>query len=416
MMKNKLLFLLVFGVMFFTSCSDDDDTTWKKIPQGEISAENITLNINGDQASTGTVQMTVKNESEAVLNLKNVIPGYTEIPVDVTLEKQADNSFTFVGEKGMTTPPSMLARAEVSTPVILYVRVEGKVSLDGKASVTAATRLAEVAQGGLVGSWDLLRKPTMVGENTLTSAPLLVTWSAIDSEKPNMEEAANVVNLFGSSALSGLLNQITFHEDGNITAEYWTETSLEDIFGGMDEDGNFIALHEKWLDSPKGLVFWYVKNDVIYIVPNIDAIIKQINKDNGGEIVGSTEDMMTKLTAILEQLGNYNINVDGLLPTVMEWATTGIPLKYGVDNGSLKVYVDKDMATPFMTALLPALDVLQVYIDKIMASEDENDKQTAGLIKLAFQIIGIEKLTDIQTIWAENTANFELSLNFVTKK
>lgn len=80
MMKNKLLFLLVFGVMFFTSCSDDDDTTWKKIPQGEISAENITLNINGDQASTGTVQMTVKNESEAVLNLKNVIPGYTEIP------------------------------------------------------------------------------------------------------------------------------------------------------------------------------------------------------------------------------------------------------------------------------------------------------------------------------------------------
>jgi hypothetical protein bfra3_18821 len=416
MMKNKLLFLLVFGVMFFTSCSDDDDTTWKKIPQGEISAENITLNINGDQASTGTVQMTVKNESEAVLNLKNVIPGYTEIPVDVTLEKQADDSFTFVGEKGMTTPPSMLARAEASTPVILYVRVEGKVSLDGKASVTAATRLAEVAQGGLVGSWDLLRKPTMVGENTLTSAPLLVTWSAIDSEKPNMEEAANVVNLFGSSALSGLLNQITFHEDGNITAEYWTETSLEDIFGGMDEDGNFIALHEKWLDSPKGLVFWYVKSDVIYIVPNIDAIIKQINKDNGGEIVGSTEDMMTKLTAILEQLGNYNINVDGLLPTVMEWATTGIPLKYGVDNGSLKVYVDKDMATPFMTALLPALDVLQEYVDQILASEDENDKQTASLIKLALGLLGIDKLTDIQTIWAENTANFELSLNFVTKK
>ena len=415
-MKNKLLFLLVFGVMFFTSCSDDDDTTWKKIPQGEISAENITLNINGDQASTGTVQMTVKNESEAVLNLKNVIPGYTEIPVDVTLEKQADDSFTFVGEKGMTTPPSMLARAEASTPVILYVRVEGKVSLDGKASVTAATRLAEVAQGGLVGSWDLLRKPTMVGENTLTSAPLLVTWSAIDSEKPNMEEAANVVNLFGSSALSGLLNQITFHEDGNITAEYWTETSLEDIFGGMDEDGNFIALHEKWLDSPKGLVFWYVKSDVIYIVPNIDAIIKQINKDNGGEIVGSTEDMMTKLTAILEQLGNYNINVDGLLPTVMEWATTGIPLKYGVDNGSLKVYVDKDMATPFMTALLPALDVLQEYVDQILASEDENDKQTASLIKLALGLLGIDKLTDIQTIWAENTANFELSLNFVTKK
>lgn len=142
------------------------------------------------------------------------------------------------------------------------------------------------------------------------------------------------------------------------------------------------ALHEKWLISPKGLVFWYVKSDVIYIVPNIDAIIKQINKDNGGEIVGSTEDMMTKLTAILEQLGNYNINVDGLLPTVMEWATTGIPLKYGVDNGSLKVYVDKDMATPFMTALLPALDVLQEYVDQILASEDENDKQTASLLNL----------------------------------
>ena len=362
MMKNKFLFLLVLGLVFLAGCSDDDEPEWKKIPQEEISAQNIALEINGEKASSGTVQMTVKSESEAVLNMKNVIPGYAEIPVEVTLEKLADNSFAFTGEKGLTTPPAMMTvRSTASVPVILYVKVDGKVSLDGKASVTATTRLAETAQGGLAGSWNLQLTSTTV-DNALVAAPLFITWTALDAEKPNMEFAANVVNLFGSAALVNLLNQVTFHEDGNITAKYWSEITMEDIFNGMGDDGSFVVAHDKWLTSSKGLAFWYVKNNMIYIIPNIDAIIAQVNKDNGGENVVKTEDM----TVLLEKLGEYGINVEALLPVVMEWASTGVPLKYDAQGSTLKLYVDKEMVAPFMAALLPALEVLQKEVDKIL--------------------------------------------------
>ena len=126
-MKNKFLLLLILGVTFFVSCSDDDDKAWKNIPQDEIEIQKVTFEVNGEQATTGTLQMAVKNGSEAVLTLKNVIPGYATIPVNVKLEEQADDSFVFSGEEGLTTPPAMLIVRSDAKPVILNVKVEGKI-------------------------------------------------------------------------------------------------------------------------------------------------------------------------------------------------------------------------------------------------------------------------------------------------
>ena len=97
MKKNLLyyLFVVLCTATLFTSCSDDDDKAWKNIPQDEIEIQKVTFEVNGEQATTGTLQMAVKNGSEAVLTLKNVIPGYATIPVNVKLEEQADDSFVF---------------------------------------------------------------------------------------------------------------------------------------------------------------------------------------------------------------------------------------------------------------------------------------------------------------------------------
>ncbi len=72
------------------------------------------------------------------------------------------------------------------------------------------------------------------------------------------------------------------------------------------------------------------------------------------------------------------------------------------------------MAAPFITPLLPALDKLQEDMEKIIeAGEDEN---TIEMIQLVLGVLQIEKLTDIKTIWEENTNEFEISLNFVSAK
>ena len=418
-MKKNLfyLFALICSMSLFTACSDDEDTAWKEIPQTEIPAgtEGVTLNVNGVASSTGSVQMTVKNESEAVLNLKGVIPGYAEVPVNVELQKQSDGSFNFAGEANLTTPPSMTKMA-ATAPAIFIVSVNGNITKEGKAAVTATTNLSEQAQGGLAGTWNLLNKLPMTETGGIATAPLWITWSAIDAEKANMESAAYMLNvLAGTSIIYNLLGNVTFNADGNITANYNStkELDMETVMGymeGMESDENntvatLLKMNKSWADSPKNLAYWYTKDNLLYVVPNIAAILKQVAADNGGAGADSGLD----LEAILAMLAEYNINVTALLPKIQEWMTTGIPLKYTASADGLKVYVDKEMAAPFVEALLPALDVLQPKIDAILADPDQ--AETAFLIQMAFGMLGIEGLSDIQTVWNENTKEFEIALN-----
>ncbi len=237
----------------------------------------------------------------------------------------------------------------------------------------------------------------------MSASPLFLIWSAIDKEQPNMENAANMINLFGSMAVYNLLNQVTFHEDGNITAKYWDG---EFTMAGADDNGVLKASHEDWSVSPKNLAFWYARNEMLYIVPNINAILQQVGEDNEEIDINDPE----SLNAILEKLNEYNIDINAILPSIMGWMTTGIPVKYTKNGSDLKISVDKQMVEPFMKALLPALEVLQVKLDEILA---DPTNENSFMIKMVLGMLQIEKLTDIKTIWEQNTAEFDLSLNFV---
>lgn len=403
-MKKNLfyLFVLICSMSLFAACSsdNDEDTAWKQIPETEISGDNAVLKINDEVRASGSMQMKVQNATEATVNLKNVLPGYSEISVPVELKKQADGSYLFAGKSSLSTPPSMMTKSTAPAFVIYDLSLQGNITLDGKASAQLTSKLNSAAQGELTGTWKLQTKVTS-DKGAVAAAPLFLVWSALEIGKPNLEQAANLVNLFGSMALVNVLNQVTFGEDGNITAKYWSDVDMNDIMGGADDNGNLNSSHTEWLDSPKGLAFWYAKDGMLYVVPSISAILKKA----GTEGNASTSD----LTAVMAKLAAYGVNVETLMPTVMQWMTTGIPLKYNVDGNALKVYVDKVMVTPFVEALLPALPKLQVELEKILADPNNGN---AGMIKMALAMMGIEKLTDIETIWKENTKDFNLSLNF----
>lgn len=418
MRKNLFyVFALVCSMGLFTACSDDDDKSWQEIPQTEIPAgtEGVTFKVNGTEYSTGSVQMTVKNSSEAVVSLKNVIPGYGEVPVSVDLQKQSDGSFNFAGETNLTTPPSMVTRMPQTAPTIFIVSLDGNITKEGKVTVTATTNLSERAQGGLAGTWNLLGKFPQNEMGMATTAPLWITWSAKDAEKPNLENAAYMISaLMGTSIMYNLLGNVTFGADGNITANYnnTKELDMETVMGylnGMNyDDENNITLaklNKNWADSPKNLAYWYAKDGLLYVVPNIAAIMKQVGADSGNEGVAGGFD----LASLIGMLKEYNIDATALLPYIQQWMSTGIPLKYTASADGLKVYVDKEMAAPFIEALLPALSVLQSKIDAILA--DPGQKDTAILIKMAFGLIGINSLSDIQTVWNENTNELEIALN-----
>ena len=288
-------------------------------------------------------------------------------------------------------------------PAIFNLSVRGNLTAAGKVTLAAESALTTEAQGGLSGTWRLLPAPVTdpaTGMPALT--PIFMVWTAIDAAKPNMEQGSMLVNLFGSMVLFDVLDAITLHPDGNITARYWPEIGM----GGTDENGNFVASHDEWLESPKNnLAFWYVKDDRFYVVPDIAAILRQTAEDNGG--AGEQEIDPAQL---MEQLKAFGVDTETLQAALEEWAVTGIPLRYAKQGDSLKLFVDKQMVAPFMEALLPALPKLDEMLAPILADpENEN----AALIQMAFAMLGIEKLADIQTIWNTNTADFELSINLV---
>lgn len=134
-MKKNLfyLFALICSVSLFTACSDDDeDNSWKELPQGELTADKIDLKLNGTNA-TGNVSFIATSSQAAQVTLKNVIDGYSDVAVDVALEKQADGSYSFTGTKDIATKPVTKA---VNTPApFLKVAISGSVYSDGKATM-----------------------------------------------------------------------------------------------------------------------------------------------------------------------------------------------------------------------------------------------------------------------------------------
>lgn len=161
-MKKGLLYLLMFimGSVIFTACSDDDDPNWKKLPE-EVSGENADLKINGSSTG-GTIKLDVKNESEAVLNLNNVIPGCETVAVNVEMMEQEDGSFNF---KGNQEVEGIEVRSTENTAKNKYdVNVSGNVTLEGKLKADLNIKLI----------------PSSLGSRTYNGATLKLTYS--DSE------------------------------------------------------------------------------------------------------------------------------------------------------------------------------------------------------------------------------------------
>lgn len=145
-MKKRLFYLAAFiccaGVL--ASCSkDNENTSWKQLPQNEISASDASLTVNGAASTAGSLQLSVLNAEQGTLTLKNVVGGYASIPIDVTLVRQSDDSYTYSGEKALSTAPVK------SEGTVLTVKVSGTATTAGK--LTASVTLSGV--GLLAGTY-----------------------------------------------------------------------------------------------------------------------------------------------------------------------------------------------------------------------------------------------------------------------
>lgn len=396
MKKNLFLFLvLLCSVTLFVGCGDDEDTSWQQIPKEEIKGDKATLQVNGETVTEGSVKFETKSAEQAVVTLSNVIIAYPEVAVDVTMEKQADGSYNFSGEKGMTTAPG--TRAAATTPVIATVKVTGNITLDGKVKVEAATVVND--SKGWAGTYGLMAmergeinsRSYMNGKiiekkiqdfvSTACYSIAEVSLPPAGSAKTDTISALSIEKfpLTFRRALGCVLPQVlksvTLQSDGNIVASYSSNAVTFKPGWTMSEknvtDADIASFTEgrTWLNSPKNLAYWFEKEGKLYVKLNVPSIVAQAMSGGGQSnpalagaintvLSGSVSDIKTLLKSLaatpgLEMVGMLADLKDETLTMLLNWIKNGVPLNVSTEGEHTYIYLDREALTPII-AELPA--------------------------------------------------------------
>ncbi len=354
---------------------------------GTYDGDNLTLTYSGSTLPGKTVYYSVTG-SVPILTLVNVIPG--ELSTSIAGVYATNGAFS--------------GTATTDNATVSY---EGQIAASGGMTLALDVTLNDNAQGGLAGTWALT---TALGVDfnsfEVSKLPFMIDWTITGTD---MTQTNYGLSMMISSPLTEFLSNVTFNADGNITAKYATELCDELKAAGYSDfmswantpnidmtTYSFKAINSTWLESPLNMAMWYVNDGQLYILPILENILAQVIADRGSStvtILGADFDL-TSLDAetIIALAGYIGISSE----TITEWLTYGIPVKYDTqDDGSLKIYVDKDMIDPIMTALLP---FITTYGDTLLGDYSDYISALFGF-----------NLSDLSTIW-EYTTGFDLAL------
>lgn len=328
MKKNFLyLFTVLCTLSFFTACSDDDDdpkdptvldvnTAYSgdkldlKYGDSALLGKEITFDTKDGKTATITMkglfnlsellaQLMPKSTAAAPSMAPGVIPGEVTTTISNVPLILSGETYTFEGE---------------------YTGASGvKASYSGevkKDKLTMAVK-ATMPTNDLVGTWALAPFAPTTGSLPMVMAwksetPLKIDAHMLDENIPagtiidiKIEDllAKMNVNPMVSGLLTGVLQSITYQEDGNIVASYKKA-------GASD-----------WATSPINLAQYYIANGKMYVQLNIAQIM---------DLVASSKADNNPLAGL------------------MAYLSAGVPLNYTVANGTAQIKADTELLLPLM--------------------------------------------------------------------
>ena len=330
MKKNFLyLFTVLCTLSFFTACSDDDDPKDPNVLDVNAAYSGDKLDLKyGDSALLGkeitfdtkdgkTATITMKglfNLSELLAQLMpkstaaapsmapGVIPGEVTTTISNVPLILSGETYTFEGEYTGASGVKATYSGEVK-----------------KDKLTMAVK-ATMPTNDLVGTWALAPFAPTTGSLPMVMAwksetPLKIDAHILDEYIPagtiidiKIEDllAKMNVNPMVSGLLTGVLQSITYQEDGNIVASYKKA-------GASD-----------WATSPINLAQYYIANGKMYVQLNIAQIM---------DLVASSKADNNPLAGL------------------MAYLSAGVPLSYTVENGKAQITADKELLLPILGLL-----------------------------------------------------------------
>lgn len=321
------LFCAVSLMCVFTACDDDDEAaTW---PDGsEISAlyENkstslpesnkLMLTYSGGELIGKGVYLKAE---ENTLVLYNVFPAEKETFIyNVPLTAAADG-YTFAGSS-TTAAGTPFDYAGKVMPGVMALNLTNVV----------------MPKNTMTGQWKLNKRN-----------PLQIKWEVEPFEMTDeigevitytTEESQSLAGLVGAVLggfiLPQMVDTLTFRNDGNIQADYKGLEAME------------------WQKSPLNLCRYYVRDNKLYIVLDLQMILKTVQTTKA-------ETAINKKSLSIEE-------IKILVGQVMKWGQQGIPLAVDGSNLKSKLTLEKEQLLPFF----PLLSVLIESIPESSGSDN----------------------------------------------
>ena len=406
----RKLFYVACTTFFLTSCEEtyNDKLFWP----GELSQEygsyikpsTLDLTYSGEKLIGKTVSFQTEDSKKGTLTLNDIIPGEKETSFRINLSEQEDN-YTFSGETvsgagatvkyaGSITPKTMKLDLNVTMPQNQWIKTY---------------QMSELTRGR---GKDVVRNQT-TGEYEWGESDNQILTAALytDMDLEMVKEAGSlyatvsvIIKGMGGYLLPQLLKSVTLESDGNITAEYTSdELQLgEQKFSEIDMDNpasqqqviNFIMMKlmfntlsadditaatqgRNYAESPRGLAFWYLKNDLLYVKLNLPGIISLAMQGQGqtvdAHLIAGIADAILKSNPFLLKtlLGIVSESLDNSLLSMIanmdhqsfqmffSWIKEGIPMQIEKENGHTHIYLNREALSPliaFIPNLQPAME------------------------------------------------------------
>ena len=401
----RKLFYVACTTFFLASCEEtyNDKLFWP----GELSQEygsyikpsTLDLTYSGEKLIGKTVSFQTEDSKKGTLTLNDIIPGEKETSFLINLSEQEDN-YTFSGETvsgagatvkyaGSITPKTMKLDLNVTMPQNQWIKTY---------------QMSELTRGR---GKDVVRNQT-TGEYEWGESDNQILTAALytDMDLEMVKDAGSlyatvsvIIKGMGGYLLPQLLKSVTLESDGNITAEYTSdELQLgEQKFSEIDMDNpasqqqliNFIMMKlmfntlsadditaatqgRNYAESPRGLAFWYLKNDLLYVKLNLPGIISLAMQGQGqtvdAHLIAGIADAILKSNPFLLKtlLGVVSESLDNSLLSMIanmdhqsfqmffSWIKEGIPMQIEKENGHTHIYLNREALSPLI-AFIPHL-------------------------------------------------------------
>lgn len=387
-MKKRLLFCLMAGLAcggFFTSCSDDDDPTTDEVVICPIAqttytdASGLVLTYSGQPVLGKQVVFTpdANDGSKATLTISGVL----DLSSFTGLMNSRENASATLAAPGVIP-------GQTTTNLTVDLTVSGdEVSFEGTTDQDGCTIAYEgsASEGGLTLNLNVTMPANDLTGSTWTisgEAPIHFVW---ESDKqisivPGMLDMpiGDIINLalsfplLGEQTVNGALTQVfhsvTFGTDGNITAEY--KKNMTDA---------------EWATSPLNVAQYTANSGSLRLFLNPSMIIANIQ--NAGLSRSTTTDIVTNL-----------------MPVLLQYLATGIPMTYVQEGTNLSVYLETETALQFVEALAPIFQD-EAFVAQIMQMIASNP----SLGQLSNMITPV--LQQLPEVIAATT-NMEVGVNF----